>query len=111
MIGRLILFVLSLVFGFMIYQTSESVIAQKFVVTEKVKTGDKLYLKYSSVNTTEAIFEATPDQYIDANEGALFTVYETQKMFWVWTVLCIICIILFFASMGADVTDMIEIIT
>jgi lipoprotein signal peptidase len=110
MIGRLVIFILSVVFGILAYTHSDKELTKEFVVIEKVITGDHLYLKYQEGNA-EAIFEATPDQYIDANEGSLFSVYEDQISFWVYVVLGVICIIIFFASLGVDVTDMLDIIT
>ena len=80
MIGRIALLILAIVFGILSYVHSDEVITKKFVVTEKVKTGDNLYLKYQDTSG-EAIFDATPEQYIDANVGTLFAVRESQKIY------------------------------
>lgn len=110
MIGRLVLFILSVTFGILSYVYSDTVITKQFVVTEKVKTGEQLYLKYQE-NNAEAIFEATPAQYIDAIEGSQFDVYSAQWEFWMYIILCGVCVVIFFASLGVDVTDILDAMT
>lgn len=107
MILRLILFILAVSFGILSYVNSDKIVTKQFIVTEKVKTGDNLYLKYVD-NGAESIFEATPEQYIAADEEKLFAVYESSYLFWIFLVIAMSCIILFLLSLGIDITDLLD---
>ena len=108
MILRLILFLLSVAFGILSYVNSDDIITKQFVVTEKVKTGDRLYLRYVD-NGASAIFQVTPEQYIDAEEDEQFVIYESSYLFWLFLILSILCIIVFLLSLGVDFFDITDV--
>lgn len=107
MIGRILLLIFGIGFGVMSYKNSDKQLAQQFVVTEKVKTGTSLYLKYKEADK-EAIFSASQEQWIYADEGKEFSVYETPTLFYVYIILCCLCFGIFIMSIGGNPFELLE---
>ena len=109
--ARIVLLFCAILFGILSYSKSGDVVVQEFVVVEKVKTGDNLYLKYEKNPMRSEIYEATPTEFIDAVVGEEFAVYKEQMMFWVYAIACVLCTVILLVSLGIPVEDVLDIIT
>jgi hypothetical protein len=86
---RIALISFSILFGYLTYKNSDTIVVDEFMVEEKIESG--LYLVHLE-NDTKILYQANESEYIKAREGDIFIVEELNPLF----MLCIVISIIFF---------------